>query len=88
MTGKSVTGIAANSQKALFMWRTATLEALNRGEEDAVSFNIQLNGIYGRSKGKPENKTITILPDLKSDSDFYKEASKLIPKISSDNIGS
>ena len=89
MTGKAVTGIAANGQKALFMWRTATLEALNKGETDMVTFNIELSGIQGRNNDEYNTVLIQTLPDLNSDSKFYKEAlKKLYPKISSDNIGS
>lgn len=89
MTGKAVTGIAANGQKALFMWRTATLEALNKGESEMVTFDLELSGIEGRSNGEYKKSYIQVLPDLNSDSEFYNQAlSKLSPKISSDNIGS
>lgn len=116
MAGKQVTGIAANAQKALFMWRTATLEALNKYErkeiDDAelsmVIFNVSLEGIKGRNSWEENVKkfkehkikrveplkevTITCLPNLRTNVDFYKEALKngniLFPKISSDNIGS
>lgn len=89
MTGKAVTGIAANGQKALFMWRTATLEALNKGESEMVTFNLELSGIEGRSNGEYKTSSIQVLPDLNSNSEFYNQAlNKLSPKISSDNIGS
>lgn len=100
MSGKQVTGIAANGQKALFMWRTGTLEALNKNKDlDMITFNLSLQGIKDRSKYKESeygiinilpNAEISILPDLDATSNkvFYDRAKKLFPKISSDNIGS
>ena len=95
MSGKQVTGIAANSQKALFMWRTATLDAIKNNKDlEYVSFDLELDGIFNRNKYKndedyrEDSKHIQILPNLYTDSDFYKQAKKLFPRVTSDNIGS
>ena len=95
MSGKQVTGIAANGQKALFMWRTATLDAIKNNKDlEYVSFDLELDGILNRSKYdndtdyKDNPKHIQILPNLYTDSEFYKQCNKLFPKVTSDNIGS
>jgi len=50
MTGKQGTGVAANGQKALFMWRFGTLDTLekNPDEKKFVTFNTTIDGVYGR----------------------------------------
>ena len=50
MTGKQGTGIAANGQKGLFMWRFGTLDTLKNHNEnrDLVTFNVKIDGVYGR----------------------------------------
>jgi hypothetical protein len=78
------------------MWRTASFDAIHNNRDiEYVSFNIELEGILNRSNYEKDEdykenpKTIQVLPDLNiKDSDFYNEAEKLYPKISSDNIGS
>ena len=50
MTGKQGTGVAANGQKGLFMWRFGTLDTLknNPDEKEFVTFNTTIDGVYGR----------------------------------------
>lgn len=52
MTGKQGTGVAANGQKGLFMWRFGTLDTLKNHTEnkDLVIFNTKIDGVYGRFK--------------------------------------
>jgi hypothetical protein len=50
MTGKQGTGVAANGQKGLFMWRFGTLDTLknNPDKKEFVTFNTNIDGVYGR----------------------------------------
>jgi hypothetical protein len=52
MTGKQGTGVAANGQKALFMWRFGTLDTLLDPNKDnnMVTFNVTINRVLGRFK--------------------------------------
>lgn len=50
MEGKQGTGIAANAQKGLFLWRFGVLEALRSGNKDQVKFDVQIDGIKDRYK--------------------------------------
>jgi hypothetical protein len=77
------------------MWRTATLDAIKNNKDlEYVSFDLELDGILNRSKYdndtdyKDNPKHIQILPNLYTDSEFYKQCNKLFPKVTSDNIGS
>jgi hypothetical protein len=77
------------------MWRTATLDAIKNNKDlEYVSFDLELDGILKRSKYdndtdyKDNPKHIQILPNLYTDSEFYKQCNKLFPKVTSDNIGS
>ena len=50
MTGKQGTGVAANGQKGLFMWRFGTLDVLRNNPKDTefVLFNTTISGVQGR----------------------------------------
>lgn len=92
MTGKQGTGIAANGQKGLFMWRFGTLDTLrnNPEKQNLVKFNTTIKRVLGRfdynQNGTPlTDVTLESLPDLGKITDGM---SVLHPKIKSDNIGS
>ena len=97
MTGKQGTGVAANGQKALFMWRFGTLDTLLDPNKDSnmVTFNVTINRVLGRFKYNQDIKnnipsqlnpvTIQSLPDL---GNITNGLAVLSPKIKSDNIGS
>lgn len=98
MTGKQGTGIAANGQKGLFMWRFGTLDTLinNSNNKDLVIFNTKIEGVQGRfayeQALRNEEKTPSLtpilvqsLPDLGR---YTNGLNVLHPSIKSDNIGS
>jgi hypothetical protein len=59
MVGKAVTGIAANAQKAQYIWRYAALEALESEENlNQLKFNKSFNGIRGRWNGEIQESNI------------------------------
>lgn len=93
MTGKQGTGVAANGQKALFMWRFGTLDTLEKNPQNNkyVNFKTTIENVLGRfdyERGKTSvliPQIIESLPDL---GNVTKGLSVLHPKLKSDNIGS
>lgn len=100
MTGKAGTGIAANAQKGLFMWRFGMLDTLLNPNEDSkmVTFNVTIDRVLGRFKYNQDQLNPNIPIEQKStlspvtiESLPYMNGAKgfsLSPKIKSDNIGS
>ena len=94
MVGKQVTGIAANGQKALFMWRFGMLDTLLHSPENEkyviMDINIdRVSGRYNENPGVesiPKNEHISILPDLNNLLENKKDS--LTTRVKSDNLGS
>lgn len=84
MTGKQVTGISANGQKAQFMWRFQTLEGLNKGEDKYTDFDIIINRVARDENGKVVSKHLTTLPNL--DSNLVANKLYLITKVAPSNV--
>lgn len=87
MTGKSGTGIAANGQKGLFMWRFDTLDVLQnkQDEKDFVIFNTTIDRVLGRKSLNPKSVTLNSLPYMNW---VTSGLNTLNPKLKPDNIGS
>ena len=97
MTGKQGTGVAANGQKALFMWRFGTLDTLEKNPDRIVNMLIlilllkeygSLKRRFDYERGKTSvliPQVIESLPDL---GNVTAGLSVLHPKLKSDNIGS
>lgn len=91
MTGKQVTGIAANGQKAQFMWRFETIESIKNGNKDYVTFDItfdriareNIEGEDGKIISVPVSKRIQVLPNINLDeiADKLKLISRIAPDI-------
>lgn len=67
MTGKNVIGIAANGEKASFMWHYYLNDLIRRASKakrEFGHFQFSTNRIIGRSKGEIKSQTINGLPDL------------------------
>ena len=93
MEGKQGTGIAANGQKGLFLWRFGVLEVLKSGKDiEQVLFDVNINRIQGRDNyNKTHNiedirgVSINTLPGF----DQYGENLRcLYPIKTTDNTGS
>lgn len=92
MSGKQVTGIAANGQKASFMWKFATIEGLKNGEDKYVDFDITINRV-AREKTQLENgeiierivpKRLQTLPNINLEQVATKL--RLIAKVAPSNV--
>ena len=67
MTGKNVIGIAANGEKASFMWHYYLNDLIRRASKakrEFGHFQFSTNRIIGRAKGEIKSQTINGLPDL------------------------
>ena len=84
MTGKQVTGISANGQKAQFMWRFQTLEGLNKGEDKYTDFDITINRVARDENGNVVPKHLTTLPNI--DLNLVANKLYLIAKVAPSNV--
>lgn len=67
MTGKNVIGIAANGEKASFMWHYYLNDLIRRASKakrEFGHFQFSTNRIIGRANGEIKSQTINGLPDL------------------------
>ena len=93
MTGKQGTGVAANGQKALFMWRFGTLDTLEKNPQNSkyVNFKTTIENVLGRfnyERGKTSVLIPQVIESLPYLGNVTKGLSILHPKLKSDNIGS
>ncbi len=67
ITGKNVIGIAANGEKASFMWHYYINDILRNPTEEKkqyAKFNFTVNRLHGRASGNIQPMTVNTLPDV------------------------
>lgn len=65
VVAKDVVGISANGEKFWFNIFYQWTKALREGKGlQNLPFHVKLDRVFGRAVGKPESRTVTLLPDL------------------------
>ena len=67
ITGKNVIGIAANGEKASFMWHYYINDILRHPTDQSIQysqFSFKTTRLQGRAKGAPVSQEVNTLPDV------------------------